>query len=170
MIKATLEKEFEKKKQDLAKDKEELKESMNALSQELEQLRLDNQSLKDDQIKQKLEFTREEANVNQKLQFKDEKIRDLSEANQTLTQQYEERISELKNELIGEMQNKVTKLENENNTLKERLQERNNHIRDLELELDRNKSDSTSKDLVVSIIGGFLVGTEISQNCMKLTI
>jgi chromosome segregation ATPase len=163
MIKATLEKEFEKKKQDLAKDKEELKESMNALSQELEQLRLDNQSLKDDLVKQKLEFTREEAIVNQKLQFKDEKIRDLSEANQTLTQQYEERISELKNELIGEMQNKVTKLENENNTLKERIQEKKDHIRDLELELDRIKSDSTNKDLVVSTIITSLVGFKTSK-------
>jgi hypothetical protein len=123
---------------------------MKKLHEEIDQLHITNQSLKDDLVKQNLQFTRDDAIINQKIQFKDEKIEELNVQYQKMTQQYEEKITELKNELLGDMEVKLSKMEDKNKELLEKLHSKKEQVRVLENELDTLRSDTTSKELAVS--------------------
>lgn len=148
-IKASLEKEFEKKKQEFDCDKQELRDKLESMYQEIDQVHKTNQDLKDELIKQKLDFTREEAIINQKLKFKDEKIQELSEANEFLTQQSEEKLKHLRVELMGEVEDKMSKLESENARLNERYEQKRKAAKDLENDLNKLKAEKDREGIIL---------------------
>ena len=148
-IKVSLEKEFEKKKQEFDCDKQELREKLESLYQEIDQVHQTNQDLKDELIKQKLDFTREEAIINQKLKFKDEKIQELSEANEFLAQQSEEKLKHLRIELLGEVEDKMTKLETENSRLNDRYEQKRKAAKDLENDFNKLKAEKDRESIIL---------------------
>ena len=52
-------------------DNEELKKQIKILNQEIDSLNINNQLLKDEAMKQKLDFTRREAIVKQQIEYKE---------------------------------------------------------------------------------------------------
>ena len=116
------EKELVNKKSELETEKLIFKDQINEMVQEIDRLRSENQELKDEIIKQKLDFTRGEAIVNQKIEFKDEKIKELTEANEQLTKQFEEKLRNIKQDLVIELDDKIIKLEAENLKLSEKYE------------------------------------------------
>jgi len=99
-------------------------------------------------MKQKLEYTREEAIINQKLVFKDEKITELHKTIKENSQEYQERLDALRSELYGESQQKITKLKDENQRLIEKLEDKAATLKNLESEITRLKGEQEKETLI----------------------
>jgi hypothetical protein len=87
MLKSQIEVEYERKRNESDKDKLELKDKIKELQAAFDDSNLIIQRLKNDFTKQELEFAREQAVLQQKLQFKDERIQELTDC-KTLTLTY----------------------------------------------------------------------------------
>ena len=155
-----LEEQIENVKQDSLLDCDQLKKRMINLNQEIDSLRDTNQTLKDDIIKQQLDFTRKEAIINQKIEYKESKINEMSQAKSEIINQYEERIKNLKSELTDDLHEKVKQLEIENRKLEDRLNDKRNDSKNLESEIHKLRAE---KDRASIIFDTKINGLELSN-------
>lgn len=79
ILKNQIEAEYERKRNESEKDKLELKDKIKQLQNTLDESNLIIQRLKEDFTKQELEFAREQAVLQQKNKFKDERIQELTD-------------------------------------------------------------------------------------------
>ena len=119
------------------------------MNQEIDRLRSENQELKDDIVRQKLDFTRDEAIINQKIEFKDLKIKELTETNDLLSKQFEEKLRNQKQDLVFELNDKLTKLEIENSKLVDKYESKRKNCKELESELSRLKAEKDRESIIM---------------------
>ena len=143
------EKELENKKAEYENEKQIFKDQINDMNQEIDRLRSENQELKDDIVKQKLDFTRDEAIINQKIEFKDLKIKELTETNDLLSKQFEEKLKNQKQDLVFELNDKLTKLEIENSKLVDKYESKRKSCKELESELSRLKAEKDRESIIM---------------------
>ncbi|CAI2363103.1 unnamed protein product [Moneuplotes crassus] len=99
-------------------------------------------------MKQKLEYTREEAIINQKLVFKDEKISELQKTIKERSQEYQKRLDALRSDLYSESQQKMTYLEEKDQRFSEKLEDKAAILINLESEIIRLKSEQEKETLI----------------------
>lgn len=153
LLKSALEREYEKKLTEQIKrhesDKEDLKSTLESQAKEIENLHTATQNLKDEIIKQQLDFTREQAISNQKIEFKEEKIKELSDANDTMSREYQDRIKSMREEMLGELEEKVAKLETENLRLTERFEAKRKSAKELENDFNKFKAEKDREAIIM---------------------
>ncbi|CAI2361028.1 unnamed protein product [Moneuplotes crassus] len=147
-FKENLENEFKKKKDDLEDERKKFKAKQANLNAEIDKLKSTIANLKDNLMKQKLEYTREEAKINQKLVFKDDKISELRKTIKESSQEYQERLDTLRSDLYSESQKKMTYLEEENQRFSEKLGDKAAILINLESEIIRLKSEQEEEKLI----------------------
>ena len=148
-IKAMYEKEQENKRHEFEIERQWFKDQINDMAQEIDRLRSENQELKDNLIKQKLDFTRDEAIVNQKIEFKDEKIKELTDANEQLTKQFDEKLKNIKQDLVIELDDKINKLEAENTKLWDKYEAKRKAWKDIENDLNKLKAEKDRESIIM---------------------
>jgi chromosome segregation ATPase len=148
-LKDALEKEYQNKRADLDSEKQGLLDKITKLNSEVDQLHESLQNLKDENIKQKLNYTREEAIINQKCEFKEEKIQELLKLTLDQQQQNEEKWNALRQETSAENNDRINKLELENERLSERYETKRKAAKDLENELNKFRAEKDRESIIL---------------------
>ena len=138
-LKEALENDYGKKKLEIEDERQGYKDRISNLEQQIDLLNKSIQDLKDELMTQKLDFAREEAMISQRVEFKEEKISELQAAIKEMAQDSDEKIKALKNELYGESQERLAKLDLENNKLIEKLELKTSLAKELETALNKTK-------------------------------
>mmetsp|Transcript_39024 Transcript_39024/g.44627 ORF Transcript_39024/g.44627 Transcript_39024/m.44627 type:complete len:579 (+) Transcript_39024:502-2238(+) len=122
------EKDMERKNIKLEIENGELKSRIEALFNEIDQLKETNKDLKEDIMNNKIDFTRKEANLRE-----------------SLIQQYEDKTNKLRYDLLEDYNTKVSRLETENARLSQKYESKLDDIKDLEDRLSKLKFEKSQE-------------------------
>lgn len=150
-----LEKQMERFSQEKAQLKEEVEKeylkNRNDVEKgniEIESLNTQIQTLKDESMKQILDFTRKEAIINQKLQFKNEKVIELVKANEDLLIQCEEKIQTLGGEILEESEDKINQIQRESNRINEKYEAKRKAAKGIENDFNKLKAEKDRNSII----------------------
>ncbi|EAS03779.1 amine-terminal domain guanylate-binding protein (macronuclear) [Tetrahymena thermophila SB210] len=138
--KENLEANLKKRESQLTQAKVEMQQERTENSNYIDDLKQKLQQASDEQIQQKIEFSREIALSNQRNEFLSKKNEDLARQNETLIQHYEEKLKILKQEMNQELNEKTDKLQQQRDQMEEKYEKVKKTLKEIEATYNKQLS------------------------------